>query len=285
MIINKNYKDSLFRSMFNDNSNLLELVNAILGTDFKDESIIEINTLLDVIFAALKNDISLTIMGIMLMLIEHQSTINENMAVRMLSYVARIYEKKTGKRIYQDSLIKIPRPKFIVLYNGTDPFPKEKIIRLSDAFISDPFEKIDNSGLIDLDLIVRVININKGVNPELERKSETLYAYVTFIAKVREYEKQYPRAEAGKLAVKYCIKNDIKADYFKQNSSEVIRMSLAEYNVKDHIEVIREEYMEKGIEKGLKKGQNYVLELMAQGLSYEEIKKKIEKTPQKKHKS
>ena len=50
-------------------------------------------------------------------------------------------------------------------------------------------------------------------------------------------------------------------------------MLMTEHNVKDAIEVTREE----GIEKGMEKTRNYVLDLMAQGLSYEEIKKKIEK--------
>ena len=34
--------------------------------------------------------------------------------------------------------------------------------------------------------------------------------------------------------------------------------------------------IKKGMKKGIEKGQNYVMELMAQGLSYEEIKKKLE---------
>ena len=42
--------------------------------------------------------------------------------------------------------------------------------------------------------------------------------------------------------------------------------------------------IERGIEKGMEKGQNHVLELMAQGLSYEEIKKKIEKPSKKSRK-
>jgi flagellar biosynthesis/type III secretory pathway protein FliH len=57
-------------------------------------------------------------------------------------------------------------------------------------------------------------------------------------------------------------------------------MLTAEFNMDKALEVARwealEEGIEKGIEKGMQKVQNYVLELMAQGLSYEEIKKKLE---------
>ena len=274
MKVNKKYKDRLFRHLFNNKRTQLELYNAIYGTDYQNESIIDSNTLIEAIFASPENDLAFSINKKIIIFIEHQSTINKNMPARFLTYIARYYEKKIGKKIYGESLVKIPKPEFIVLYNGEKPFPKEKILRFSDAF-----EKIDNDNLISLDLIVRVININKGCNPELMRRCKTLADYAAFIAKVREYKKKYPREkweEAIKSAIRYCIKNDILADYLIQNSSEVIRMLINEYTMKDAIEVIREETMEKGLKKGRAEGKKYVLELMAQGLSYEEIKKKIE---------
>ena len=281
---NRKYKDSVFSSIFNNNPAILELYNAIKGTNYKDESIIEINTLEDVLLAAIQNDLSFGINKEIVIFIEHQSTINENMPVRFLAYILSIYLNILGERLYRDPLVKLPRPEFIVLYNGKAPFPKEKIYRLSDAF-----EKTGNSDLISLDLIVRVININKGYNPELERKSKTLKGYTTFIAKVREYAKTKPLEEAIKLAVNYCLKKGILVDYFKENAQEVIKMIKLEYSFKDELKAAREEGMEKGIEKGREKGkkegkkegQNYVMRLMAQGLSYEEIKKKIEKSSKK----
>ena len=53
---------------------------------------------------------------------------------------------------------------------------------------------------------------------------------------------------------------------------EVIRLEALEEGIKKG----KNEGIEEGLKEGLKEGQNYVLELMAQGLSYEEIKKKIE---------
>ena len=122
-----------------------------------------------------------------------------------------------------------------------------------------------------------MININKGRNPELARKSKTLNGYAIFVAKVREYEKKYTFDEALKLATEYCKKNSILEDYFKNNPSEVVRMNFTKFNVKDAMKVAREE----GIEKGKKEGEQKVLDLMEQGLTYEEIKKKIEKTSKK----
>jgi hypothetical protein len=95
---------------------------------------IKINTLKDEFFAAVENDLSFSFNEKIVILIEHQSTINKNITVRFLAYALNIYLKILGKRLYDESLTKLPRPEFIVFYNGLDPFPKEKFIRLSEAF-------------------------------------------------------------------------------------------------------------------------------------------------------
>jgi hypothetical protein len=98
----RKYKDSVFISLFKDKKRLLELYNAIEGTSYKNPSII---------------------------------SINENMPLRFLIYISKMYEKIIDSdNIYKRELIKIPKPEFIVLYNGVDKHPKEKILKLSDAF-------------------------------------------------------------------------------------------------------------------------------------------------------
>ena len=276
MKANRKYKDSVFRSLFNNKTRLLELYNAINGTNFQDESVIEINTLEDVLFSDMKNDISFTVNKKMVVLIEHQSTINENIPLRVLSYITRIYEKMVDEEIYKRSK-KIPWPEFIVLYNGKEPFPEKKYLRLSDLYEEiDEDELVDKEYLIKLDLIVPMYNINKGFNPNLKRKSKILSSYSFLIEKIRDFEKKHPPEEAAKLAAEYCIKKGILEDYLKKFSQEVVSMSFLEYDVKTHIKVAREEAREEV--------QNYVLQLIEQGFSSEEIKKKLEKTPKKKRK-
>ena len=94
--------------------------------------------------------------------------------------------------------------------------------------------------------------------------------------------------EAMHLAIKYCIDNNILKEYLIEHSVEVMNMLTAEFNLEEYKKVKYLEGMEEGIEKGkkegLKEGEQRVLELMKQGLSYEEIKKKLEKTSKKKHK-
>jgi len=293
MTANKKYKDSLFRHLFNTEEKLLELYNAIAGTNYVDKNDVIINTLEDVLFKGMKNDISFVIYNT-LVLLEHQSTISENMPIRMFQYLGRLYEKITSdnsKAIFGRRLLKVANPVFIVLYNGVEDYPAEKILNISTALKKGDFEK----NFVDLE--VKVLNINKGYNPELMRKCKTLADYVSFIEKVREYEKNHPLKEAIKLAIKYCIDNDILKEYLKQHRSEVINMLTTEFNMDTALEVAREEGVEEGIERGIEKGikrgiekgkkegkaegQNYILELIAQGLSYEEIKKKIEKTSKK----
>jgi hypothetical protein len=193
---------------------------------------------------------------------------------------------KDDPHLYGSRTLELPTPLLIVLYNGTDDFPAEKTFKLSVAY------KNKGIGKIIIDAEVRVININKGVNPELERRSKTLADYASFIAKVREYEKDYasarhPLKEAIKSACKYCIENDILKEYLRENVSGVIDMLTAEFKMDEVLKVIRmegvEEGIEKGIKKGMEKGQDYVLKLMEQGLSYEQIKKKIKEEKSKKY--
>ena len=50
---------------------------------------------------------------------EHQSTWYPNMPLRMLSYIARTFERMFGAgSLYSTVLVKIPTPKFYVFYNG-----------------------------------------------------------------------------------------------------------------------------------------------------------------------
>ena len=83
---NVQYRNSVFCSYFQDPSRLLSLCNAILGTNHTDTSKLEITTLEGTFFSNIKNDISCKIGDNFLVLVEHQSSINENMPFRCLSY-------------------------------------------------------------------------------------------------------------------------------------------------------------------------------------------------------
>jgi len=243
MKTNKKFKSSVFSLLFSEPDLLRELYCALDGVSLPQDAPVSINTLEDVLFKDLINDISFEIDGKLVVLIEHQSTINQNMALRLLMYIGRIYEKITeGRDIYARNPVKIPRPEFFVLYNGVDPCPDQEICRLSDSF-----EKLDSLGLMEkstlsLELVVRVININEGRNEAIAARCKKLAEYSAFIAKVRSFEKELGSLkEAIKKAVIYCQKHDILKEFLKLHASEVLNMLYTEWNIDDAIAVAREE--------------------------------------------
>ena len=87
----------------------------------------------------------------------------------------------------------IPTPKFFVFYNGNEPFPSEKIMKLSDSYL----EKTDPPML---ELVVKVININLPNKHKLLEQCRPLYEYSWFIQKVKDYEDGFEAGEKrGKL--------------------------------------------------------------------------------------
>jgi len=256
MSANKKYRDSVFTMLFSEKQKLIELYNAIEGTNYTEDADLVITTLEDVLYMNKKNDVSFTIGGKYVVLLEHQSSINENMPLRFLIYIARVYEKLIdNKAIYKERMIKIPTPEFVVLYNGAKDFPKEKELRLSDAFLACG---IDN---INLELTVRVININYGKSPDVLEKSRTLKEYSYFVYLVNQNkENGMDLEEAIENAIKRCLEEDKLSQFLKSHGSEVINMLFTEFNMEDALKAREEEGREEGLEEGLKKGLEKGLE-------------------------
>jgi len=279
--INRNHKDSVFSFLFSNPDTLRELYSAIEGIAIPPDIPVDINTLSDVLFMKQINDVSFIIDNRLVVLIEHQSTINENIPLRLLEYIGRIYEKIIDiEKKYQKSLVKIPRPEFIVLYNGADPYPDYTEMKLSSSFMSVEGLKLAGIDKIPLELIVQVYNINHGHNPEILKKCKTLDSYSIFVDTIREHQKKKNTLEESvKHAVEYCIKNNILKKFLEENSSEVRNMIFGEYDRDMDIAVNRREALEEGIKKGREEGREegrqHFLELLNQGLTIEEIKQNL----------
>ena len=267
---NTRYKASVFSFLFGDPDSLRDLYGAIGGVSLPKDIPVTINTLSDVLFMERINDISFEIGGKVVVLIEHQSTINPNMALRLLMYIARVYEKTTGdKNLYSGKKLAIPRPEFIVLYNGVAPFPDEQIMRLSDSFEDPASLGLPASAVPELELVVRVYNINQGHNERMVRRCAKLNGYSAFIAKVREFESQLgDKTEAMKLAVRYCREHDILKEFLETNATEVINMLLTEWKMEDALAVRYEEGWEGGREE---RDIEIVKNALAKGLSVDII--------------
>ncbi len=242
-----NYKDSMFRMLYLDKRELLSLYNAVNGTEYTDTDSLEINTLQNAIYMNMKNDVSF-LFNFQVNLYEHQSTVNPNMPLRDLFYVADLLQNYVkGCNLYARSLIKIPAPRFIVFYNGKEKQPERRVYKLSDAF-SKKQEKPE------LELMVTVLNINAGNNAEILGKCKTLREYMQYIERVRGYAEQMPIKEAVERAITECIREDILADFLKQNRAEAIKVSIYEYNEEQHLATVRSEGYEDGLNEGLERG-------------------------------
>ena len=115
----RNHKDLLLHAIFKEKEDFLSLYNALNGTSYTDAAKLEITTLENAVYMSVQNDVSFVFLSELYM-IEHQSTINPNMPLRNLTYIAKVLSKITAKEdIYGSKQIKLPTPRFVVLYNGT----------------------------------------------------------------------------------------------------------------------------------------------------------------------
>jgi len=169
-------------------------------------------------------------------------------------YISKTYEAIVDtKAIYKEKLLKIPKPLFVVLYNGAKPYPAEKTLKLSDAFM-------DTAGLFEedsplLELKVKVLNINEGHNTEKVKKCKELAGYVKLVGKARRYmQKGFNQTDAMAQAVKDCIKEGVLAEFLKKHSVEVITMFAQEFDIDIAKEVWQEEAREDGLKEGMEKG-------------------------------
>jgi len=268
---NKKHKDSVFSRLFSTPEILRELYSAIEGIDVPSDAIVNINTLSEALFMRQINDLSFTINDRIVVLIEHQSTISENIPLRLLMYIGRVYEKIVENRnAYHRKLIKIPTPEFIVLYNGREDCPDHKELRLSTAFKDvSGLKRPQSSADLPLELVVQVYNINQGRNQEILKRSENLNGYSFFIKKVNEFKEQFSLAESVASAVKYCIENNILKGFLEEHSSEVYNMLFEDLTIEEIVAIRCEEAREEGREDGLQKwhdGQRTIARnLLAEG--------------------
>jgi len=268
MKTNNKFKNSVFTMLFSDPALLRELYCALDGVSLPPDVPVTINTLKNVLFMSQYNDISFEIGGKLVVLVEHQSTINPNMALRLLMYISRIFEKIVkGRNIYSKTPLSIPRPEFFVLYNGKDPFPDNQVLRLSDAFEKPEYPGLPKKDSLTMELVVRVININEGRNQAIADRCKKLAEYSAFVARAREFEKELgSREEALKEAIKYCQKHDILTEFLKENAAEVLSMLYTEFNLDDALAVRYEEGWEGGEEN---KAVEIAKNALAKGLTIE----------------
>lgn len=240
--VHRQIKDRLFRFLFDkDREALLQLYNALNGTDYQDVSKLQVVTIESAVYIVMKNDLAFVIAGTM-NLYEHQSTYNPNMPVRFLIYLAEEYQKlieQVEESLYGMRRILLPVPQCIVFYNGERETPEEQTLRLSDAFENKKSEA-------DVELKVRMLNINYGHNRQLMEKCRVLKEYAEFVEITRRCVTEDKKLqEALRTAIQYCIENGILSDFLKKYRAEVLGMLLEEFDVDKYERSMKAEGIER----------------------------------------
>lgn len=248
------YKDRLFSFIFGSDEHrewTLSLYNAVNGSQYTDASQINITTIRQVLYLGMHNDVSFMISGEMNMY-EQQSTYNPNMPLRMLQYAGSLYEKDIttrGRNKYGRTLIDLPVPKLVAFYNGTEEEPDETTLRLSDAFDR------EKRGSADIEVRVRLVNINRGHSPKMMAACKPLDEYAWIVEQVRLLERDVGLEAAIDRTI-----DDMPGDYLvkpflEAHRAEVKTMLLTEYNEAKQMELFREEGRREGRREGRQEGR------------------------------
>ena len=245
---NRRYKDTVFRMLFLDKKHLLSLYNAVSGKSYTDPEQLQIVTLENAVYMGMKNDLAF-IVDTNLFLYEHQSTYNPNMPLRDLFYISSEYQKLIDKKsLYSSKLQKIPAPKFLVFYNGTEAMEDSRT-----EYLSESFENL--TGEPDLELKVLTLNINKGHNLKLMEQCRVLKEYAQYVERVRSYVGKMGLDAAVHRAVDECIREGILEEFLRQRRAEVEAVSIFEYDKEEEERKLREAEYEAGETAGRESGR------------------------------
>jgi len=280
--VNREVKNSVFTLLLDDEDAIRDVARALLGDEVvRPDAKIEITTLEVAFQGKWRNDLSFLLDGQLIVLIEHQSTINRNMPLRMLYYICEIYKKFIKREdIYSNTKITIPMPYFIVLYNGEKDLGSDFLeYRLCDMFEGFDEDKVKPF----LNLIVHVYDINKGHNIKIVKRSRILDGYVTLMAKIRENNLTMGPNEAMEKAVEECLKEGILTDFLNKHRGEIVNMLVTEWDYVTEKRVLYRDARQEGWQEGRHDGrqeqlQEDIASMYQEGLGVEAIARIVKRT-------
>ena len=252
--INRKHKDRLFSFLFGEKGRkewTLSLYNAVNSTHYTDPDSIEFTTMEDAVYMGMKNDVSFLLCQVM-NVYEQQSSYNPNMPVRQLMYAAKLYDKYIQQKklnVYGKKLMELPVPKLVAFYNGTEGMD-DCILKLSDAFT--------RGGEIreaDIEVRVRMLNINYGKNKSLLSSCRPLKEYSWLVERIRENQQTMGIEEAVDRAILDVPEDFETREFLIGHRAEGKDMCITEYNEAETMQMIREEGREEGRKEGRKEGR------------------------------
>ena len=222
----RNVRDTAFTFMFSKEEYMSQLYNYLTGKRICPTEIRSVKLENKLTKSRLYNDVAyITNDNHLLVMIEHQSSLNRNMLFRMMEYYSELVStfviKGEGQNKYGTKEMQIPKAEFHVVYNGKGKMEKEL--------------KLD---LGDIQLRGSVTNIHFG-NLTHRDPTHALVAYAKLTELIDEIQMDINDAIDQLLAEGYLV------EFFGRKE---IRDMFAEIFSYD------QELIDKGVEKGIEKG-------------------------------
>ena len=270
--IGRQYKDTLFRSLFGESKSFLELYNAVADEHFPYDT--EVRPCPSNDLLAKFNDLAACIGDQLVVFFEHQSTISKNMPLRLLSYVTDILNLHIvdKDKLYGNTQVMIPKPKFYILYNGEQKLGS-RVMKLSEAFRTQDSEPA-------LELTAQVIDINLNSGDVALNRSTTLQGYSFLIEEIRRNQLSgLNRDKAIIKAIDSCIAQDILTEFLNEHYLEVKKMLNWEYDADAERRVLTEEAIQQGLQQGQQQGAEMIVKMVKEGIPIDEALEKVITTP------
>ena len=239
--LNRQHRDTLFRDIFITPKNFLYLLSRCSDgkSTLTEDSIKPFGLESPVAYRIRRNDVSfITNDNRLIILIEHQSTLCPNMALRLFMYyieLLQLWVKTNDVSLYgQQKIANLPLPELYVAYNGTK--------RLNDIYST---FKLEHTG-IKIDVNVKIIDIRYD-NLEDKETTNTLAGYSYFYKIYDEcIKKDIPSKEAFETAREECIKQGYLQGFIDREDFIMFYKDILDYDTQ-----LKEEGKAEGKAEGL----------------------------------
>ncbi len=233
---NRDHKDRLFIRIFSDLDHkdwIISLVNALSGTSYTEDELVEVNTIEEILYIKMKNDVS-HLINHQLFLVEHQSSYNPNKPLRGLIYFGQLYDsyiQQNNLNVYSSCRIRLPHPQFFVMYNGPKEVPDVSKLRLSDSF-----EQVAEAQYlpvqpeVEFEWTAAMYNINAGHNDTLLNACLPLQQYSQFVSMIHLGRLSGLTLDASLgQAVDYAIEHNFFDGLLRKLKGDVMSILFKEY--------------------------------------------------------
>ena len=194
--------------------------------------------------------------------------------MRILRHYAQALEKHIAItkdfNLYSSTLQRLPRPKFVCFYNGTQDQPDKIVLKLSDAFSTSnsndendennesnrsidrkETEKLEKPEDYDVEVKVTMLNINYGKNRELMEACKPLKEYTWLVETVRQRQSEKKNLEAAiDAAIDEMPRDFVIRNYIIGHRAEVKKMFISEWTEQEMLQRDRNEAHNKGLMEG-----------------------------------